>query len=334
MKESKPVSVGIDVSKAKLDVAILLKDGTTAFKTVKHETEADIEVLIEFLTSRGVINKTPIVIESTGAYHWLSCVVLSEKGFLVHLINPLITKKYQRASIRGAKTDRIDAQRLAEIGRLEKALPMFFDSRETLSKRRYQSLLAKVEKTKQQLSRAYADAMKAFETIGMEANLGFFEDTLLQLDECIKILKKTITQQSNSLAQKMAEEIKGLSLFQATVLTNSIEGKHFESKDQLIAFFGLDVKKRESGTWRGKEKLSKRGNAYYRKILFQLGWSLARNNEVFGEYYHRLYKENGKHYYTALIATARKFLRFFYACYLKDYQNNYQFPSNSFDSSL
>ena len=91
-------------------------------------------------------------------------------------------------------------------------------------------------------------------------------------------------------------KIKGVSKFQASVICNAVQGRTFKNKNQLIAFFGLDVQVKQSGTWRGKEKLSKRGNSFYRMILFQLGWSLARNNEIFNEYYQRL-RDNEKHYY-------------------------------------
>ncbi len=117
------------------------------------------------------------------------------------------------------------------------------------------------------------------------------------------------------MAEKLTE-IKGISKFQASVLCNAVSDRTFENRDQLIAFFGLDVRKRESGMWRGREKLSKRGNSFYRMILFQLGWSLKSHNDEFRAYYQRL-RADDKHYYTCIIATARKFLRFFFAHYLK-----------------
>ena len=106
-----------------------------------------------------------------------------------------------------------------------------------------------------------------------------------------------------------------MSLFQATVLTSSVEGRTFTHRDQLAAFFGLDVKARQSGTYQGQSKLSKRGKAFYRKVLFQLGWSLKQHNPLYQEYYQKL-KQAGKHYFTCLIAIARKFLRSFFQLFL------------------
>jgi len=310
-----PQSVGIDVAKAKIDVCILWSTSETKTKQFPNKTQKDMEKLIAWLKKHDIQTNTSIVVESTGSYHWLSCLLLSENGFRVHLINPLITKRYERSSIRGAKTDTVDAKRLAEIGIIEADLPLFFDSRESLSARKYHSLYAKIQKIKQKLSQSYKEAIQSAETIGISLNLDIIKDCLKHIDETLKILKKIIETNMSEMAETLAE-VKGISKFQASVLCNAVAGKTFQNKNQLIAFFGLDVRKKESGTWRGREKLSKRGNSFYRMILFQLGWSLSRNNELFGEYYQRL-RDQEKHYFTCIIATARKFLRFFFAHYLK-----------------
>jgi transposase len=307
-------SVGIDVSKAKIDVAIITEDSGAIVRQFPNQTQEDMEELAQWLAENGVGKDIPVVIESTGSYHWLPCIILSGHGFSVRLINPLITKRYEKSSVRGAKTDTVDAKRLAEIGAAEKGLPVFFDSRESLSGKKYHSLYAKVQKVRQQLTRAYEDAVESARSIGVSLELESLEECLKQIQSTLRALKKIIEENVSETATELAK-IKGISKFQASVLCNAVEGKKFGNKDQLIAFFGLDVRVRQSGTWRGREKLSKRGNSFYRMILFQLGWSLSRNNEQFRDYYNRL-RGDGKHYYTCLIATARKFLRFFYAYYL------------------
>lgn len=320
-KTSSAQSVGIDIAKAKIDVAIIEKTGEVVNRQFPNQREKDIEKAIEWLVENGMENDTPIVVESTGSYHWLTCLVISEKGYKVHLINPLITKKYERSSIRGAKTDTVDAKRLAEIGIIEKDLPIFFDTRESLRNRKYHSLYAKIQRVRQQLKRMYKDTMESAEVIGVSLELDSVEECLKQIEETLKVLKRIIETNVSERVKNLSE-VKGVSRFQASVLCNAVEGRCFENKNQLIAFFGLDVRKRESGRWNGKERISKRGNSFYRMVLFQLGWSLMRNNEEFQKYYDRL-KGDGKHYYTCIIATARKFLRYFYAYYLKE--ENLQF---------
>ena len=62
--------------------------------------------------------------------------------------------------------------------------------------------------------------------------------------------------------------------------------------------------------------ISKRGNGYLRKILFQIGWSLYMNNDEYRAVYMRM-RARGKNYKTCIIALARKFLRFLFAFFWK-----------------
>ena len=100
------------------------------------------------------------------------------------------------------------------------------------------------------------------------------------------------------------------------MLSAAVDGAVFTDRDQLIAYVGLDVRKRESGSWRGKEKISKRGNPFVRKTLFQIAWGLSRHHPTYRAYYEKRRRE-GKHYYTIMLAIARKFLRYFYAVHCK-----------------
>ncbi len=304
--------IGIDVSKDKLDWCVKYQE-----KELHHQSKNDETGILSAVDwiEKNTFDTTPlIVVESTGSYHWLVCLLLKDQSFDVRLINPLITKKYQKTSIRDAKSDKVDAARLADIARLENNLPQFFDTRETLASKRYQSLLHKLQTTKQQLKRAFNSAQEATDIINVSIDISAVEKAIEALESAIKALKKIIEKTENEMVDNLAE-IPGISRFQAAVLSTAVSGKKFHNRDQLTAFFGIDVRARQSGKWKGASHLSKRGNPFYRKILFQLGWSLWRNNSVYAEYYNKL-KNAGKHYFTILIAIARKFLRFFFKNYL------------------
>ena len=247
--------------------------------------------------------------------------MLKNRGFQVKVINPLITKKYQKASIRGSKTDKIDAQRLTEIAVIEGVdnLPDFSDSQKTLAAKQYQSQLKKLNQVKQELEASLKQAEKMGLELGLETDLNCIKKALNEIVKAKKEIEKKLVEKASSLAKEISEKTKGLSLLQATILTNAVDGKIFENREQITAFFGLDIKKRESGNWQGRERLSKRGNPFYRKTLFQLGWSLKCHNEIYKEYYKKQKEEKQKHYYTAILATARKFLRYFFK-ELKAYQ--------------
>ena len=99
--------------------------------------------------------------------------------------------------------------------------------------------------------------------------------------------------------------IPGVSHYTASVSSLFFSGDYNLSSKQWIAFAGMDVSVRESGRWRGKGKLTKRGNGYLRKRLFQAAWGAKMHNDDFKRYYNHL-RDKGKSYVEALMIIARK----------------------------
>ena len=83
------IGIGIDVSKAKLDIALLSKEGE-----MNHFIVENNESGIKKISGRTEGYKGKIIMESTGRYHLLSALRLSEAGFDVRVLNPLISHKY------------------------------------------------------------------------------------------------------------------------------------------------------------------------------------------------------------------------------------------------
>jgi transposase len=83
----------------------------------------------------------------------------------------------------------------------------------------------------------------------------------------------------------------------------------FHGSAQVVAYAGLDVTVRESGKWKGRRKLSKRGSGVLRRCLFlaALGSLRGRSASAFGAYYRAL-EARGLHGYRALMAVMRKML--------------------------
>src|SRR5512146_1419113 len=113
-------SIGIDVSKGKLDLGLINTDQTTQNLQFANNQEG-IPSLVETLKEyQENVEDIPVVIEATGGYHYGITFSLLEKGFQnVKVINPLSTKKHLSSQIRKIKTDKKDALLLAKIGLLE-----------------------------------------------------------------------------------------------------------------------------------------------------------------------------------------------------------------------
>jgi transposase len=307
-----PLAVGIDIAKDKFDICVLSSETGEMWSKTWRNNWSGIQECISELQAHQVSAETPIVLESTGSLHWLVCLLLQGTGYTkIHCINPILTKKYQKSSIRDSKTDRIDAHRLAEMGLLEAHLPVWNESVASLWHKKHLSLLSKLESMKQQFKRVVKDAETSLKGIGYIVDLSPLKEVIMTLDRAIHHLHENIQKNTVPLAHKLAEK-KGVSIRQTSIILLACEWREFHSRDALVAFLGLDVRQRQSGAYRGKQRLSKRGNPFVRKILFQLGWSLSKNDPEYRAYYEQL-RDRKLHYFTVLNACARKYLRYLYS---------------------
>lgn len=309
------VSVGIDVGKAKLDVACMHQDRTMVHQVFSNNVKG-IRSLRSFLKQQRTALAVPCTLESTGAYHLLVALSLKEAGYLVNCVNPIITKKYMKATVRDAKSDKIDAKRIAELGYHEPNLQRFTITREDIAAKGILSALAQLETLRQQLTAHIEHTKEMRQTLGVVIDCKAAAKSLEHMEKQIAAHRARLCELASSDAQTLAANVRGLSLEQASALLIGLGDKTFDDRDQLVAFVGLDVRVRQSGKWIGRQVLSKRGSPYLRKVLFQIWWSLYMNNDAYHEVYQRM-RARGKNHKTCIIAVARKFLRFLFAFYWK-----------------
>lgn len=109
------ISVGIDVSKDKSTVCMLRPYGEVveAPHNIDH-TEQALNALIERIKSFE--EDVKVVLEATGGYHQVVVTKLLAANIFTVVVNPYIMKKYCAATLRKAKTDKIDSARIANYG--------------------------------------------------------------------------------------------------------------------------------------------------------------------------------------------------------------------------
>jgi transposase len=309
------VSIGIDIAKDKFDVAFLERDRTSSVQTFRN-TKEGISQFINILSEQGTAETVPCVVESTGLYHLPVALMVTNAGYRVNCINPLLTKKYQRSSVRNAKTDHIDATRLATIGLQETNLAIFKADSRAIEAKKIVNYVSRLELFQQQL-KASTEAVRELETItGAKVDLSHVESAVKLIQKQINSLTKEIVERTPEAILKIGDGMRGITKERISLLFALIGDKDFASRDSLVAFLGMDVTPRESGTWRGKGKLSKRGNGYGRKLLYQMAWGLKQHNSLYAERYAEL-RASGKDYRTTLLILGRKFLRLIYSYHFK-----------------
>ena len=109
------ISVGIDISKDKSTVCMLRPYGEVVESpySIDH-TEKALSALIERIKSFN--EDVKVVLEATGGYHQVVVSKLLSADVFTVVVNPYIMKKYCTATLRKAKTDKIDSVRIANYG--------------------------------------------------------------------------------------------------------------------------------------------------------------------------------------------------------------------------
>jgi transposase len=304
------VSVGIDVGKAKLDIACMHQDRSMVHQVFSNNVKG-IRSLRSFLKKQRTASTVPCTL-----YHLLVALSLNEAGYRVNCVNPIITKKYMKATVRDAKSDKIDSKRIAELGYHEPDLQRFTVTRDDIAAKSILSALAQLETLRQQLAAHIEHTKEMRQTLGVVIDCKAATKSLNQIVKQIDAHRARLCELAPEDARVLASNVRGLSLEQASVLLVALSDKTFVNRDQLVAFVGLDIRVRQSGKWQGKQVLSKRGNGYLRKVLFQIGWSLKTHHEEYQRAYQEM-RARGKNYKTCVIAMARRFLRFLFAFYWK-----------------
>lgn len=307
------ISAGIDVSKETCNIALLNEKGGYT-ETVFENNDSGVKELKIFIKRKGVSKETPFVLESTGSYHLLFAMALKDTHFRgVKVINPILTKKYQKSSVRKIKTDKADARMLALMGKHEELQSFEVNKTEILQRKRI-TLLRKLEQFQQQLTSTVNEFYETTKKLDLDQSEASGSMTLLKAIKAeIKVLEKSIIESEQTELAKELSSIKGVSSQNAAILSYFLNTKKFESRDQIAAFAGLDLTVKESGTSvHGKRKISKRGDSYLRKKLFNAAWGLFMHDPIYRAYYDKK-RDEGKHYYTCLTAISRKFTRHIFA---------------------
>ena len=303
------IAVGIDVAMETLAICERYKD-KDKFKEIKNNRMA-IKRLAGKLNKDNFKGK--IIMESTGRHHLQTALTLSENNLDVRVINPLMAKKYSNSSIRKVKTDKRDSQILAEIALKEERLPERFSlGKNEITIKKKVSLIAFLDKEIQKMNASMNEYIRNSEELGLK--LSKIDKQLKKTIELLKKQKEELEKEvekmvndsgCNSDEIKKYSSIPGVSSYTASVSSLFFSSDYNLSAKQWIAFAGMDVSIRESGNWRGKGKLTKRGNGYLRKKLFQAAWGATMHNDDFKKYYDHLRKK-GKSYVEALVIIARK----------------------------
>ncbi|MEO9340619.1 IS110 family transposase [Mesorhizobium sp. SB112] len=300
--------MGIDVSKAFLDVAFLDATLPGSRQVTRYSNDvAGVSALAAAFDGSELVVPDLVIIEATGGYELICVRVLQAQGWPVAVVNPRQVRDFARAQGQLAKTDALDARLLASFGlAMQPAVLAPFDpSRDMLAalvaRRRQLIDMAIAEKNRKEQAAAYPSADKTI-TGSIDAILSFLKSQLISLDTSIALA--VAADPHMAAAYQRLTQVPGIGAVTAAIILAELpELGHIDHK-KIAALVGVAPINRDSGRHRGERHIGG-GRHSVRCALYMATISGVRCNPQLTEFYKRL-KANGKPSKLALIATLRK----------------------------
>ncbi|ECA4661448.1 IS110 family transposase [Salmonella enterica subsp. enterica serovar Cerro] len=295
-----PLCVGIDVSKATLDIA-----ASSAIEpfSVANDTDGFDSIIAELRKHSVAL----VLMEATGGLEAAVACALQAEGFELAVVNPRQARDFARAMGYLAKTDRIDARVLAQMAevinrhpersRFIRALPDA--ERQVLNAMvvRRRQLIAMQVAERHRLYPAHPQSRKSINII-----IKALEDELARIDGD---MNNHIRNHFKELSERLSS-IKGVGTMTAATLLAEVPELGRLSRREISALVGVAPVNRDSGTMRGRRTIFG-GRAGVRTALYMAALVATRYNPVIKAFYTRLVAA-GKPKKVALVACMRKLL--------------------------
>ncbi|MFO1125368.1 MAG: IS110 family transposase [Methylocystis sp.] len=290
-----PVCVGIDVSKAHLDIFDPLEGSSRIDNTTSAVTAFAATQLV-----RGRF----VVFEATGGYDRALRRGLEAAGVPHARVNPEQARDFARALGRRAKTDAVDARLLADFGRAlaPKPRPPSDLSRENLAMRhkRRDQLVA----MRQQEVVRRNECEDAATADSLTRHLAWLDKEIEAIEDGIRAA--IAADQSLREAERRLRSVPGVGPVAAATMLALMPELGQRSPKAIAALVGLAPFNNDSGKRHG-QRMIRGGRARVRRALYMAALSAANSKTRLGDFARKL-RAAGKPPKLVLIALARKII--------------------------
>lgn len=320
-------SVGIDVSKDDFHACfkIRLDTGKTKIAASRSFKSSD-KGFEEFLqwAEKNNKEKHPLtfIMEATGVYYENLAYFLHFHGQKTAVVLPNKMKNYFKSLNIKTKTDKVDSRIIALYG-IERSVDLWEPMSENFKNirdlcRELLSMKKELQRAKNQLHAIKYAHNKSSEIKKLkESQIAFFEKSIQKLRKTIeKTVKNDIPLEKK--IQKIIT-IPGMGFETAVILASETNGfLMFENIRQVVSYSGLDVSHNESGNFKGRSKISKKGNSKIRQALYMPALSATSANEPIKALYKRIVEKNPQTKRVGVVAAMRKLLVLAFSLWKKD----------------
>jgi transposase len=289
-------SIGIDVSKAKLDVAV--RPSNERFSI--GNDEAGLRQLVKRLRK---MNPERIVLEPTGGYETNVVEALASAKLPVIVVNARQIRDFAKATGRLAKTDRIDADAIAHFGEAVKP------EVRPLPDATQRELEAMVNR-RRQLVEMRAGETKRMQTArpvvrpNIEEVIEFLTKQINDVDDDLKKLLRTTPAWREH--DDLLQSVPGVGPVLSATLTALVPELGKLNRKQIASLVGVAPFNNDSGSVTRK-RMTWGGRSAVRAVLYMAALSAKRCNPTVAAFFDRL-TQRGKSAQLALVACMRKLL--------------------------
>jgi transposase len=296
MATSSEMYVGIDVSKDRLDVAVL---GEKEQKQVANTSPG----IVQLVAWMQELQPELIVVEATGGYQRAVVEALFWVGLAVAVVNPARVRQFARACGLLAKTDKLDAQVLAVFG--QRVQPRRYVGKSEAEKQLSALLVRRKQveemlKAEQNRLRTVSPSLRG----SVERMVAVLKEEKKRLDEETRGLMNE--QQAWQEQIEILDSAPGVGVVTTATLLADLPELGTMDRKKVAALVGVAPMNYDTGKKRGYRK-TKGGRTDVRSVLYMSTLVATRHNPVIRTQYQHLLKR-GKLKKVALTACMRKFL--------------------------
>lgn len=298
MQNISKVSIGVDVSKQHLD--FYMYPIGKSFRIANSMNE--IRKFIKELTNYETVD---IVCEATGGYEKLLAQVLKEASYKLWIIDPRRIKGFIIAKGCKSKSDKIDAQKIAEF------ISQNFQDYEAVVKSENEEQLQALVNRKNDLVKFLIAEKSRLQHPSHAFQISSIKKFIKTLESAIKTIDKQISeliQHDKELNKKanILESIPGIGKASAAVLISFVPELGKISNSKISALIGVCPYENASGTYKGK-KFIRGGRIIPRNMLYMCALTTIKYNLILKDFYNRLIA-NKKPFKVAIVAVMHKLI--------------------------
>ncbi len=298
MNNVSEVSIGVDISKSSLDIALYPSGEWLKIANTKLE-------ITKFVKRLSQYDVKQVACEATGGYEKLLVKLLKQHSYSCWIVDPRRIKGFITASGCKNKTDKIDAQKIAEFA--SKNSPDY----EPICRTSHDEMLRALVSRRQDLTKTLAEEKTRLKHSTHELSVASIERMILFLNKEIKTADKqlsTLIAKDTELQRKagLLESIPGVGQTSATLLLSFVPELGTLSNNEIAALVGVCPYSRESGNYIGK-RFIRGGRVIPRNALYMCALTTIRLFPPLKAFYDRLIA-NKKCFKVAIVSVMRKLI--------------------------